>query len=309
MTPVIGQGGRRTTQLLRLITLGLALAAGWRTVIWFRQSRQLEALRAEQSNLTTENARLQAASDRSHSLLAATLEELNALVTDPSAPSSADSELTAWLERVHRLQDWFRAAPDKAIPEMSFLNSNDWLAATLDNPLNSDAAFRTAASQLRRMAKLKPEIATNFRNAIIAYASAHDGEPPPDSMALVPYLKTALPSEILQRYEPVPENAGQTDGNEVFLRGTRFTGAGRGVLWEKTPVDEDYDSLLAFTKAGAVASQEVSKLGDAVGEATRAFRKANPGRTPASAHELLPYFPEPVDATKLREYWEMQNRP
>lgn len=74
------------------------------------------------------------------------------------------------------------------------------------------------------------------------------------------------------------------------------------------PVDEDYDSQIIFMKQGEFTVYTVSKLGDAVGEAIVAYQKANSGRSPATADELIPYIATPVDSTKLREYWTVKDR-
>lgn len=163
------------------------------------------------------------------------MQESQELAAAQTAPAAADSELTAWLGRVSRLKEWLSQSRQTAIPEMKYLTSNDWLAATLDNPLESEAAIRSALSRLRQKAKTKPEVAANISRAISAYANAHRGEPMSDPMALIPFLKTPLLPEILQRYEPVSEIAGQNDANGISYRQARFIGSGRGFFGKKCP--------------------------------------------------------------------------
>lgn len=72
-------------------------------------------------------------------------------------------------------------------------------------------------------------------------------------------------------------------------------------------VVDDYGSQRALMNNASLIST-VSKLGDAIRQADRAFTKANNGQSASSPDQLLPFFAAPVDDTALREYWETSKR-
>ena len=188
---------------------------------------------------------------------------------------------------------------------MSYLNSNDWLVVTLDNPLSTDAEIRLALRKLRQMAKGKPEIGPNFVQALQAYARTHNGQNPTAVDDLRPYLQPALPDEILDRYRVIsPGEVPDPNSAPRF----RFTGSGRPLLEEKGPVDENYDSLLLFMEQGGWTIYGTSKMGDAIGKAWGAYRKAHDNRDPETADQILPYLGGTVDPVQFREYWAVREK-
>ena len=294
-----------------LLVLVLALLAG---VLY--QAQLLAGQKREQKILAGKNAAWQKQTrewqwerDHANALLVSLEEEIRAMEaeSEPAASAANDASLTAWLRRVDRLHDWLRQNPARQIPEMRFLNSNDWLAVTFDNRLETDAQIRTALKKLRAMAKAKPELGANISQALQAYAREHDGKPVDDPSQLRPYLRPALGDDILARYATVLEIPGENDREGVNREGTHFKGAGRVILEEHAIADEDYDTQLLFMEQG-LASVTVSQLGRTVDLATAAFRQANPGQLPATAEQLLPYFTTPVDAASLREYWDVRDK-
>ena len=189
---------------------------------------------------------------------------------------------------------------------MKYLNSNDWLSVTMDNPLDTDAKIRAALSKLRALAKAKPQVATNLSNAMLAYRKANGGFPPSDPAQLQPYLNPQLSDAILRRYEPAPEVAGENDAHGLIRDGMRFLGSGRVVLQESTPVDEDYDTWFGFMENGGWATLGVSRIGKVVDQAMKNFTLANNGQDASTPEQLLPYLPIPIEPTKLKEYWEIR---
>ena len=222
--------------------------------------------------------------------------------------AATESDLDAWLGRVARLKARLAEMPEKNIPEMRYLTSNDWLTVTLNNNLETDDKIRKALGELRRLAKDKPEIGPNLQSALIAYAKEHTGRPADDTGQLRPYLHPILDDEILKRYKFVSPNTG------VVMRAMEFyetneipgtTGEDRRWLQENGVVDEDYDVLMKISDRGwSVGFEYVSKFGDRVDDATQAFIKANGGEQPASASQLRPYFIPPVDDIRLTQFWD-----
>jgi len=246
--------------------------------------------------------------DRAETERAALEKEIAAAAAETATTRAAanDAGLTDWLQRVERLKDWLQQNPERRIPEMQFLNSNDWLSATFDNRLETEAQIRLALRKLRTLAKAKPEISANFNQALHAYMRAHDGEPITALAQLRAYLQPSLGDDILSRYAVVPETPGVNDRNGVNRDGMRFLGAGRIVFEERVLPDADYDTRLIFMEQGN-GSVSVSRIEMAVGQATTAFIKANPGIAVSRPEQLLPYLPPAIEEQALREYWEVKD--
>lgn len=267
------------TQRENLAKLSEEFAAG---------EREIRQTQAERGRITTEISAAQAS--------------IESIAFETKHPGD-DTALSQWLARVERLKQWLKANPEKRIPEMMFLTSNDWLSATLDITLDTDAKIRNALSKLRATAKQKPAVSRNLMAALPKYYKV-TGQPLSDPDQLSSYLNPALPKEILQRYEVVSEIPRVNDHTTVTTpEGMRMVGSGRIVLKEKAPVDEDYDTWIVYTEKGSASTGTVSAIGKMVTQAERAFNKANHEQVVTAAEQLLPYFQQPVDQTRLKEYW------
>ena len=288
-----------------LALLGGVLFQGWLLAGQYRSRQaaadQVATAQKQLHDLRQEKIRADAQRIALEKEIAAMIDEVAT-----TGPAANDTGLLAWLRRVDRLQEWLQKNPGKQIPEMQFLNSNDWLSATFDNRMETEAQIRLALKKLRTLAKAKAEISQNLSQAIGAYARDHGGTPISDVAQLKAYLQPPLGDNILTRYEIVPEIPGENDRNGVNRDGTKIRGAGRIVLQESVPADPDYDTRLIFMEQGA-STTIVSQLGKAVREATTAFIKANPGQRLSQPGQLLPYLTPPVDEQALREYWEVKD--
>ena len=294
-----------TTLTKTLIAASFVLAVGtlFQALRINNQRGPLHALAREIEYNEIKNRRLREERERSLTAITTSQNAINA-VQHLDKSTITNTELGAWLGRVDRLKQWVKAAPEKGIPEMQFLTSNDWFSVTLDNPLDTDAKIRDALSKLRLIAKTKPQVAPNLMQALKAYSQSHN-QPLSDPVELRPYLNLPLPDEILQRYKAVPEVAGTNDANVAIYNGMRMLGSGRFVLQEKAPVDEDYDTWIVFTAKGGSIESGMSQLGKMVDQAMQAFNKANKGQEASTPEQLLPYFPTPVEPNRLKEYWEV----
>jgi len=291
------------TKNLVAISLSLAVGAAYQIHLLARQRAQSHALAQKTVNLDMQIGLLREQRDRTLTDLstAKRMMEKPQLPSDHTAP---DSELGAWLDRVRSLEQWLQRAPEKNIPEMKYLKSNDWLSVTM-SPLDTDAKIRTALSKLRGLAKAKPQVGTNLANALQSYIKSNNGLLPSDPTQLRPYLNPQLSDELLRRYEPAPEIPDENDANGLIRDGMRFLGSGRVVLQEKAPVDEDYDTWVGFLESGGSASLGVSKLGKKVSQAIEAFSRANNGQAASTPEQLLPYLAPPIELTRLKEYWDI----
>ncbi len=212
--------------------------------------------------------------------------------------NAVDSELDEWLGRVNRLKDLLKRMPEKDIPEMRLLASSDWLSVTLNNKLQTEAKIRLALTDLRRLAKCKPEMLKNLPNAFKAYSKDHNGLAATGIVQLRPYLNPPLDDDILQRYEFVPVSAS------FWPEMPATNGPGQSVLHEKITVDEDYDVLAEYSAGGANLRIVSNNLGKTVIEATAAFSRSHRGQEPTAAEQVLPYVSKPVDEVKFKEFWE-----
>ncbi|HEY4248215.1 MAG TPA: hypothetical protein VGM64_15305 [Lacunisphaera sp.] len=293
------------TKTLMATSFALTVIGFWQVRRVRNNEKQLHDLRQKSEENETNNRRMSAEKIRILSTLNTTQKAIEAAQQTGQRTTGSDNELSEWLGRVDKLKQALRAAPEKRIPEMDFLTSNDWLSVALNNYLDSDAKIRGALSELRAIAKRKPQIVGNIVTALQNYDKANNG-PPSDPILLRPYLKPQLSNEILQRYETVPEVPGKNDGDVATMDGMRMVGSGRIILKEKAPADEDYDTWIIYTENGS-ATGDASQIGKMVLQAARSFSKANNGQDASTPEQLLPYFSTPVDPVRLNEYLDVSH--
>jgi hypothetical protein len=296
------------TKTLVVTCFLLAVGAAFQLHLLYRQRTQSHALTQKTAALEIQITQVRDQRDRTLATLYSLQSVVQPTPPQPGKPTAENSALGAWLGRVSQLEQSLKEAPGRGIPEMKYLSSNDWLSVTMDNPLDTDAKIRQALSKLRTLAKAKPQVAANLSNALLAYIKASDGRLPSHPDQLKPHLNPPLPDELLHRYEPAPEIAGENDANGLTRDGMRFLGSGRVVLQERAPVDEDYDTWFGFLEKGGWATLGVSRLGKAVSQAEKSFTLANNGQKASTPEQLLPYLAVPIEATKLKEYWEGNRR-
>ena len=263
---------------------------------------QLLAFEQKISSQQVQALQLAEERDRAAALVAQMHKNLESGRDRAKKEDGVDSALDEWLERVNRLKGWLGRMPEKDIPEMRLLASSDWLAVTLNNELQTEAKIRLALTDLRRIAKVKPEMRQNLPNAFRAYSKDHNGQPATEIAQLRPYLSPPLDDDILQRYEFIPVSAS------FWPEMPATYGTGQRVLHEKVAVDEDFDVLAEFSAGGANLRTVSNNLGKAVNEATTAFAKAHSGQEPTAAEQVLPYVTGPVDEVKFKEFWEAHSR-
>jgi hypothetical protein len=292
------------TKALAATSFLLAVGVAYQLHLLYGQRAQSQALirKIAALNLKIEQSRGQR--DRTLAGLSAAHSLMESAQLPPDRPNR-DSGLDAWLGRVRQLEQCLRQTPERKIPEMQYLNSNDWLSVTLDNQLDTDAKIRVALCKLRALAKAKPEVATNLSSALQAYRKANDGLLPSDPSQLRPYLNPSLSDDVLRRYGPAAEVAGENDANGAIRDGIMFLGSGKVVLQEKSPVDEDYDTWIGFMEKGGWATGRISQLGKTMDRAMQDFTQINNGQVATTSEQLLPYLPVSVDPGKLKEYWEV----
>jgi len=107
-------------------------------------------------------------------------------------------ELDAWLGRIKHLRTYLTHHPELGIPELKLLGAEDWLSATQEGDLSTEANYRQALSKLRMNAKI---IAAPYLTEALRWAiDANNGEPPRDVSELKEFLTSDIDAQMLTRY-------------------------------------------------------------------------------------------------------------
>ena len=144
-----------------------------------------------------------------------------------AAPDPFTLTVLAETARAARLNQQLALAPEKRIPELQYLTLADWLEATRDADLDSDAGVRKALSRLRRLAKSR--LYPAWQQAFRAYLDKHDNQLPADLAQLKPYFETPVDDAVLTRYQLLVTGSANT------------LNPGDYIMTEKAAVDQDYD--------------------------------------------------------------------
>lgn len=130
--------------------------------------------------------------------------------------------------RAAELNQRLEQMPDKRIPELQWLNENDWLNAAQEASFDTDANIRGALSGLRSRAKA--HLYPILQNALVAYIKANNEQLPDDLSRLRPYFEKPVDDAILQRYKLLRTGSAKGLGTSDW------------VIAEKAPVDKEYDT-------------------------------------------------------------------
>jgi hypothetical protein len=156
------------------------------------------------------------------------LAQLRAAETQ-SGDDPIKAEANALAGKARSLKQLFDQMPDQKIPELRYLGAQAWLNAAELAKLDTDAEIHQTLSKLRHEAK---QFTAVFLNAALrSYTQANAGRFPTDVLQLKPYLPIELGDDVLQRYSMVKT------GDLSNLQ------SGDMVMSEKSPVDEQYDTL------------------------------------------------------------------
>ncbi|MBI5381772.1 MAG: sigma-70 family RNA polymerase sigma factor [Opitutae bacterium] len=269
----------------------LALGAGlYEASVIVQLKAELKTLRAESQralDATRENSARQLAAVEAQ-LAAERAKTLNALAaTDPAMEAALDT----WLQNVLILKRLLDKVPASKIPELQLLTANDWLDAAKDLKSGSEVEARRALSKLRLSAKQR--FLPSLHAALKRHLEATANQPPTEAMQLAPYIGDPNSLAILQRYGVV--SAGQSIGP------VDRAGKEQWILREKTTVDDYYDSTLLVGSRGAISAIHVSRFGDEVRDAVKAYQAASNGQRPTAAAQLTPYLRSAIDPAFVQE--------
>lgn len=205
-----------------------------------------------------------------------------------------ETELDRWLGKVDRLKRFCSAHPQWLIPEMQLLTATDWLEATKEAVLDTEADYRKALSELRRMSKYK--VTSRIGEAMKRYLAANGGVLPENGQQLVPYVSEPVDAATLGRFTVNPSGK---------MKGLSTIGGGgpQFVLWEATPVDPLWDSAVFLSERGDSGVRTTQDT-DAEKTAETAIKKYTDatGVAPQNADQLAPYLTAEMKRQRVNEY-------
>lgn len=198
-----------------------------------------------------------------------------------------ESALALWIGRVRQLTAFLNRYPEMGIPEIALTSEADWLDATKGVSFESEADFRKALAELRRIARGKSSDAIG--SALRQAMAANDGNLPADVQALAAYLPPDLDPSILRRFTFNP--SGQIKGISSDMR----------FVLDETPVDELWDSMYFFSN-DSVGMRRTMPWGreSHVAAAMAEFEKTT-GRPAEASGQLQPYLEDANIAESVRD--------
>ena len=158
----------------------------------------------------------------------------------------AEAALKSWLDRDKLLRQSFEQWPGKKTPELQLLSEQDWLNATANRRLETDADRREAMSNLRTDAKKK--FAGLVNKALERYAEANNQQIPSSLSQLLPFLESPVDSSFLEGYEiaapgtvhPPKPGPGESEKAQLWA-----------MVEKGGPADKEYDySIVIYNGSG-----------------------------------------------------------
>jgi RNA polymerase sigma factor (sigma-70 family) len=268
-----------------LITTVLVAAIGsalYESYTISRQQSRIQSLQTTSEGLIKQVRQLRQQRDDAFKQMR--IAQTGTVSTPAVATSKSFQSIEAWIARAEDLRVLLEAMPDKNIPELQLLSDEDWLVIAKDAKLETDEDVRKAFSALRDAAKTK--FALILQTALKNYIKTNGDGLPADTSLFIPYFESPVDPAILQRYQ--------------IVQNTQL--GGKWQLNEKSPVDEDYDTLHNIGPNG-YGNKSVDRFSTAAERARDLFSKANNGQNPASPKDLLPYM-DPADAQALQKKLE-----
>ncbi|HEX5220711.1 MAG TPA: sigma-70 family RNA polymerase sigma factor [Verrucomicrobiae bacterium] len=206
---------------------------------------------------------------------------------DPASDQTTSTAMT-WVERVAKLKQRIKDIPETGIPELSFLNDEDWLAAVHGLPLESETDYRLALSNLRRRAEHKA--GTQLQKALREFTRANN-HPPTELSELQPYVNPPIDHAILGRWMIADKSAVPN------------VQVGQPIITQKAPVDEVFDQRMVFSADGGNGATDflTSAIGTTMQPVYDAYRTAHNGQWHTRVTELLPYAATPEQQVAVQK--------
>ena len=174
---------------------------------------------------------------------------------------------------------------------MRLLDEDDWIAALLHQPLETEDDYRKALGKLRWSAK--QHFGEMMRQALNKYRKAMPGQMPAEMAQLIPYFDSPPADDMLQRYE-IMALPGRSGGPAIRDRLASI-------------VDDKYDYMIRVGADGGLGPSSTTNsiaFMYATDDADQAFRAAHNGAKPADPTDIVPYFSHAADGKKYSEMIE-----
>ncbi len=212
---------------------------------------------------------------------------LQGTLNDPS-----EAEARELVARVNKLKQKLEETPAAKIPELALLEEKDWLAASRDWKLETEADFRKAFSGLRSTAQ--QAFANRAQAALEKFAQANERRFPTELSQLQPYFEPPVDSAILQGWEILPEGA--------TLPGVGNSGP---FITQKAAVDPLLDRRFAIGLSGYSCTDFLNSETQAfLMPVYKAFGTANNGAHGDDPSQLLPFATTPEQRAAVQRLIE-----
>ena len=194
----------------------LALAYGVAHEAWNMRTNRGRLSRAQIQARALDQEIARVTKDRDASLAAAT-DLTRARLAGQATKGETQPIARTLLERIADMKEVLARVPDAAIPEMRFLQPDDWIKVALETKsLASTTDFRIALASVRKAAKAR--VATELWNAYTSCTHRSTHGAPTDTAELAPYASPAIDPAILRRYEILPPERRRHGGHEIVIR-------------------------------------------------------------------------------------------
>lgn len=169
----------------------------------------------------------------------------NAGALDPNEPLT--QRFIETKAKADKIAQYLEQMPDKKIPELQFLDDNDWFTATKSAKFDTDADVRKTLSELRRIAK------NNLPMGRSLWSFVHDnnGQLPTDMSQLKPYFAKPVTDSSSYHWRGITSPQDDALVDSIFARyQILHTGnvndypPDTWFIAEKAPVDKEYDTRL-----------------------------------------------------------------
>lgn len=288
----IGSSLDLTPPMLRLYSVLVSLALLLVLVLFYNQSSKLrderDALRSRAESVERQFGKVREEADKLKAELAQAKDAVAARLENKG---SFEAEMDAWLLRVGDLKDFLEKNPAFSIPEMKGLKVGDWLDATRDAKLETEADFRKALAKLRTNAK--NTVSAALGQALQQYLKTSGGTLPDSPRTLSTYLDANIDPAILERYSV--NASGKIPG---------LKGDADFVLVESTQVDPLWDTAVFFGRKGGYGVRNIeSPDASAVADAIKSYRERT-GIAPRNFSDIEGYVQGKLKTDKARQLFD-----
>ena len=190
----------------------------------------------------------------------------------------------SWLDRLRRLKQRLEQKPEAQIPELKFLEDDEWRDAVIKGKLETDADYDGVLTNL--CANAQGRFLGKASAALAKYMDANNDQFPTEVGQLSPFFETPPGDDLLRRYQIVPASSlppSALIGNKsdwLLVPKQQETGAGSG--W--------------FATKGSTTGFTANPLLDIIAPAMKAQFDAAPivdGRKSTSIRDLGPFLTTP----------------